>query len=81
VMPWDKSLSLNTLQLHFGKVLTGSEGGASKPAEDIPRLLRMVRHGRFNPAGMISHRLKLDDINDGIARMRCGETVHSIIHF
>jgi Zn-dependent alcohol dehydrogenase len=32
VMPWDKSLSLNTLQLHFGKVLTGSEGGASKPA-------------------------------------------------
>ncbi len=81
VMPWDKSLSLNTLQLHFGKVLTGSEGGASKPAEDIPRLLRMVRHGRFNPAGMVSHRLKLEDINDGIARMRSGETVHSIIHF
>ena len=81
VMPWDKSVSINTLQFHFGKVLTGSEGGASRPAEDIPKLLRMIRHGRFNPAGMISHRLKLDDINDGISRMRNGETVHSIIHF
>ena len=81
VMAWDKTVSINTLQLHFGKVLTGSEGGASQPAEDIPRLLRMVREGRFNPAGMVSHRLKLEDINEGIARMRGGETIHSIIHF
>jgi S-(hydroxymethyl)glutathione dehydrogenase/alcohol dehydrogenase len=81
VMPWDKAVSINTLQLHFGKVLTGSEGGSSQPAEDIPRLLRMLRGGRFNPAGMVSHRLKLPDINEGIARMRAGETIHSIIHF
>lgn len=81
VMPWNKTVSINTLQFHFGKMLTGSEGGASQPAEDIPRLLRMIRHGRFHPAGMVSHRLKLENINEGITRMRSGETVHSIIHF
>ena len=81
VMPWDKEISINTLQFHFGKLLTGSEGGASNPPEDIPRLLRMIHGGKFNPAGMVSHRLKLEDINDGIARMRAGETIHSIIHF
>src|SRR5581483_10679241 len=33
VMPHDKKLSLTTLPLHFGKVLTGSHGGDSRPAE------------------------------------------------
>ena len=81
VMPFDRSISINTLQFHFGKELTGSEGGSSLPAIDIPRQLRMIEHGRFDPKGMVSHRLKLEDVNDGIARMRSGETIHSIIHF
>lgn len=81
VMPFDKTVSLNTLQFHFGKHFTGSEGGASQPAIDIPRQLRLIRHGRFNPASMVSHRLKLEEINVGIDRMRAGETIHSIIHF
>jgi S-(hydroxymethyl)glutathione dehydrogenase/alcohol dehydrogenase len=80
VMPYDRTISINTLQFHFGKELTGSEGGSSLPAIDIPRQLRMIQHGRFDPKGMVSHRLKLEDVNDGIARMRSGETIHSIIH-
>ncbi len=80
VMPYDRTISINTLQFHFGKELTGSEGGSSLPAIDIPRQLRMIQHGRFDPKGMVSHRLKLEEVNDGIARMRSGETIHSIIH-
>jgi len=30
-MRHDQQLSLNTLPLHYGKVLTGSEGGSSQP--------------------------------------------------
>lgn len=80
VMAHDRLLSLNTLPLHHGKVLTGSEGGSSRPAEDIPRYLRQMSAGRFDPRGMISHRLPLADINDGIARMRSGEVIHAIVH-
>ena len=81
VMAHDKRVSLHTLPLHFGRVLTGSEGGGSLPATDIPRFLRMMRAGRFDPKGFVSHRLTLQDVNDGIARMRSGEVVHAMIHF
>ncbi len=81
VMPHNLNLSLNTLPLHFGKRLTGSHGGSSQPAEDIPRYLRMMKAGLFDPRGMVSHRIKLPEINEGIAKMRSGEVIHCIIHF
>jgi len=81
VMAHDQKISLNTLPLHFGKVLTGSHGGGSQPAEDIPRLVRMLQAGRFDPSGFVTHRLPLEDVNDAIARMRSGEIIHAMIHF
>lgn len=81
VMAHDRKLALNTLPLHFGKQLTGSHGGSSRPAEDIPRYLRMMRDGRFDPRGMVSHRIPLEQVNDGIAKMRSGEVIHCMIHF
>ncbi len=80
VMSHEKQISIHTLPLHHGKRLTGSEGGGSRPAEDIPRYLRMMRDGRFDPRGMVSHRIALEEIEDGIARMRSGEVIHCIIH-
>ncbi|MDD5262508.1 MAG: zinc-binding dehydrogenase [Methylacidiphilales bacterium] len=81
VMPHDKSVTLHTLPLHFGKILTGSEGGGSQPHLDIPRLVRMIQDGRFDPKGFISHRVKLSEINETIQKMRSGEVIHAIIHF
>ncbi len=81
VMPHDHRMHINTLPLHFGKILKGSHGGDSKPAEDIPRYLAMMRDGKFDARGFVSHRFKLDEINDAIARMRDGEVIHAMIHF
>jgi S-(hydroxymethyl)glutathione dehydrogenase/alcohol dehydrogenase len=81
VMRHDQHLSLNTLPLHYGKVLTGTEGGASQPAHDIPRYLRMIAAGRFDPRGMVSHRCTLPQINEAIARMRSGEAIHTMVQF
>jgi S-(hydroxymethyl)glutathione dehydrogenase/alcohol dehydrogenase len=81
VMPHDRKLSINTLPLHLGKILRGSHGGESLPAEDIPRYLRMMRDGRFDPKGFVSHRISLNDINEGVAKMRSGEVIHCIVHF
>jgi S-(hydroxymethyl)glutathione dehydrogenase/alcohol dehydrogenase len=81
VMPHDRKFSINTLPLHLGKTLTGSHGGDSRPAEDIPRQVRMMRAGLFDPKGLISHRIALAEVNDGIARMRSGEVIHCLIHF
>lgn len=81
VMRHDVTMSLNTLPLHFGKVLTGSEGGGSRPAVEIPKYLKMIADGVFDPSGFVSHRIRLDQVNEGIARMRSGEVLHCIIHF
>lgn len=81
VMAHDRKLSLNTLPLHFGKVLTGSHGGSSQPADDIPRYLRMLRDNVFDPRSFVSHRIGLEMVNEGIDKMRSGEVVHCMIHF
>jgi S-(hydroxymethyl)glutathione dehydrogenase / alcohol dehydrogenase len=81
VMRHDQQLSLNTLPLHYGKVLTGSEGGSSQPHLDIPRYLRIIRASRFDPRGMISHRCSLTDVNPAIATMRAGASIHTMILF
>jgi S-(hydroxymethyl)glutathione dehydrogenase/alcohol dehydrogenase len=81
VMPRDKKVTLHTLPLHFGKVLTGSEGGGSHPDVDIPRIVRMIEAGRCDPRNFISHRTKLEEINETIAKMRSGEVIHALIHF
>ena len=81
VMAHDRRMSLNTLPLHFGKTFTGSHGGASQPASDIPRYLRMLKAGRFTTDGFISHRYSLAQVNEGIAKMRAGEVLHAVIDF
>lgn len=81
VMPHDARFSFNTLPLHYGKVLTGTEGGASRPAEDIPRYLRLLAARGIDPRGMISHRCALTEINTAIATMRSGESVHTVVSF
>jgi S-(hydroxymethyl)glutathione dehydrogenase/alcohol dehydrogenase len=67
-----QSAAIHTLPLHFGKVLTGSYGGASRPEIDIPRYIRLYRAGRLDLDALITDRFWLDDINAAIDGMRNG---------
>ncbi len=52
----------------------GSSGGGFDPAKDIPRYCEMWRHGTFQGyEKIITHRIALDRINDGIQLMRDGK--------
>jgi len=78
VMPHDQRVSIHTLPLHFGRILTGSEGGQSRPAEDIPRILGQLADAAIDCPGFISHRGSLGDLEQIMAKMRLGEVIHSI---
>lgn len=80
VMHYQDKLALNTLPLHFGKAISASHGGDSQPSSDIPRYLRMIEAGLFNPSEFISHRCSLEQINAAIDTMRSGESIHTMIH-
>ena len=73
------NVSLHTLPLHFGKVLTGSHGGESQPARDIPRYLRLLQQGRLQLDRFVSSRYPLEEINTAIAAMRDGATAGRVM--
>jgi S-(hydroxymethyl)glutathione dehydrogenase/alcohol dehydrogenase len=64
--------SFYTLPLHFEKVLTGSEGGGSRPDVDIPKLVRLLGAGRLSLDGLVTQRYRLEQINDAIDDLRRG---------
>ena len=65
-------ISIHSLPLHFGKVLSGSHGGEALPAVDIPRFVALHRLGRLDLSRLITDRFRLDEINDAIAAIRAG---------
>lgn len=68
-----KNISIHSLPLHFGKVLTGSHGGEAQPEADIPRLVRLTMAGRLNLADMVTDVFGLDEINVALKRMAKGQ--------
>jgi S-(hydroxymethyl)glutathione dehydrogenase/alcohol dehydrogenase len=68
----DDPITIHSLPLHFGKVLTGSHGGDSKPHEDIPRIAALVRAGKLNLHGLITHNFPLEQVNEALDVVRSG---------
>lgn len=73
------NISINSLPLHFNKILTGSHGGDSCPNIDIPRYIRLFRAGKLKLDGIITHEFTLDRINEAIDTVRGGEAGRCLI--
>ncbi len=69
----DADITIHSFPLHFGKVLTGCEGGQSNPTIDIPRYLRLYQRGKLQLDPLITHRFPLEKINDALDVVRSGE--------
>ena len=77
-VPHEK-VTINTLRVHFNMVLTGSEGGSSKPDIDIPRIIRLVEAGRLSFDGIVTDEFALDDINAAFDLVRSGKAGRVLI--
>jgi S-(hydroxymethyl)glutathione dehydrogenase / alcohol dehydrogenase len=74
------TLTLPAIQAVFsGKRLAGSVVGGSQILRDFPRFIRLAETGRLDLASMISHRIKLDEINHGITLMTRADGVRTVI--
>lgn len=71
--------SIDTLPLHFGKILTGSHGGDARPDRDIPRILALQRRSRWNFKPLITTGYSLDRINDAIRDLHEGRALRPLI--
>jgi S-(hydroxymethyl)glutathione dehydrogenase / alcohol dehydrogenase len=61
--------------------LRGSYYGSANIRRDFPKLLALWRSGQLDLEGMITRRLKLEDINDAFVAMASGEVIRQVITF
>ena len=62
-----------------GKRIVGSLLGDCHPQRDIPKLIALWQAGRLDLETMISHRLDLGEINDGLEHLRAARGIRSVV--
>jgi len=78
--PADQQVEFSPFELLFdGKKMLASLYGSADVRRDYARLLGLWRAGRLDLEGMITQRLKLDDIDTALAAMGSGDIVRQVI--
>ncbi len=76
----DAVLSLPALRAVFsGKRLSGSVVGDAQILRDFPRFVALAEAGKIDLGSMVSQRISLDQINDGIAWLDRAEGVRTVV--
>ncbi len=63
------------------RTVKGSYIGTCVPARDLPRYVALYRQGRLPVDKLLTHRLRLEDINEGFERLREGKAVRQVVLF
>ncbi len=62
-----------------GKTIKATQGGQFSPEKDIRRYIQMYKTGKLDIKGLVSHRTKLDNINEAITMMHEGKAARILI--
>ena len=63
------------------RTLQGSYIGSCVPVRDIPAYIALYQSGRLPVDKLLTHRLRLDEVNEGFERLAKGEAIRQIITF
>ncbi|MDF3604912.1 Zn-dependent alcohol dehydrogenase [Paracoccus sp. DMF-8] len=77
----DREIAFRWGSLMQEKRIRRSSYGDARPKRDFPFLCRAALDGRLDLSGLISQRITLDQINQGSAALKAGETIRSVILF
>jgi len=76
-----KEISTRPFQLVTGRVWMGSAFGGARGRTDVPKIVDWYMDGKIKIDDLITHRLKLEDINTGFDLMKRGESIRSVVVF
>ena len=79
IAPSGSELRFDPAAFMTGRSWKGALLGGEKPRSAIPRLADWYERGFLRLDDLISHRLTLDEVNQGFALMKSGDTVRSVI--
>jgi S-(hydroxymethyl)glutathione dehydrogenase/alcohol dehydrogenase len=81
VPPHGKRMSIDAFALHSGKRLVGAHGGDTQKERDFPKYIDLYFAGKLKLDELITHRFRLDEINDAFQAMERGELLRAIVEF
>jgi len=76
----DQMIEFSAFEFFYGdKTLRGSMYGSANVRTDFPKLLRLWKAGKLDLEGMISRRMKLEDVNEAFRAMQAGEVIRTVL--
>ena len=79
VAPAGAEIATRPFQLVTGRTWTGTAFGGARGRTDVPKIVDWYMDGKIEIDPMITHLLKLDDINKGFDLMHAGESIRSVV--
>jgi S-(hydroxymethyl)glutathione dehydrogenase / alcohol dehydrogenase len=76
-----QEIKTRPFQLVTGRVWKGTAFGGAKGRRDVPRIVDWYMDGKINIDDLITHTLKLADINQGFDLMHEGKSIRSVVVF
>ena len=79
VAPAGAVIETRPFQLVTGRVWKGTAFGGARGRTDVPKVVDWYMDGKIEIDPMITHTLKLDEINKGFDLMHAGESIRSVV--
>jgi S-(hydroxymethyl)glutathione dehydrogenase/alcohol dehydrogenase len=76
-----QEIKTRPFQLVTGRVWKGTAFGGAKGRRDVPKIVDWYMDGKINIDDLITHKLKLADINQGFELMHAGRSIRSVVVF
>jgi len=76
-----QEIKTRPFQLVTGRVWKGTAFGGAKGRRDVPKIVDWYMDGKINIDDLITHKLKLVDINKGFDLMHSGTSIRSVVVF
>ncbi|MBB6466764.1 S-(hydroxymethyl)glutathione dehydrogenase/alcohol dehydrogenase [Aminobacter lissarensis] len=74
-----QEISTRPFQLVTGRTWKGTAFGGARGRTDVPKIVDWYMEGKILIDPMITHTLKLEDINKGFDLMHAGESIRSVV--
>ena len=74
-----EEISTRPFQLVTGRVWRGTAFGGAKSRTEVPKIVDWYMEGKINIDDLITHTMKLEDINKAFELMRAGESIRSVV--
>jgi S-(hydroxymethyl)glutathione dehydrogenase/alcohol dehydrogenase len=79
VAPSGAEIQTRPFQLVTGRVWKGTAFGGARGRTDVPKIVDWYMDGKIEIDPMITHLLRLEDINRGFDLMHSGESIRSVV--